>query len=231
MNVVNIPATPQRALFQRLEKVMMDVGVPGNSVVSPYELRVEQDITGSKTSYEFNLYQSQSDNPIEKKLNRNDGFFISHFGLGVYKLATADEEGQERVLFWPDPDVFSAANEADAIRQFYNGKLTLKTTPLERMRLSTRLLEYNPGVVNDTTNFYAAYGNSFVGPTLEQKGLFPVDPSPILDGNDDNEVVLTLGPGDASAAGTPADNKVVLLVYGFLVERAGGYFRQIYRQP
>lgn len=210
---------PQHARYVRVKQKMESAGL-GDFIISPHMLKVENVITGSLRQYKFDLFQNkQADRASELKLNRNDGFFITHMGLGVYN-ATAGSEGQAAIYTWPNDQVFSAAGEAAALEQFYRGAITLTTSPVERFQdYATENLKYNPGYTEDTTNFYAAIGQGFWGPTPEQRGLHPLEPMVILDGYMDNSYRLDLGPGDPAAAATPAagENVVLLMLYGYKV--------------
>lgn len=184
-------------------------------IVQPYVIRLEQQVT-SRTEYRFDLYEQQSgQNPSERRLNRNDAFFMSHVALGLLlEDTTAESEipiSNTQVRTFPDPAVFAGAGEAAALEAFYNAQLTIKTDPIERITdFDTNVLRYLP--LFDQPDAW--------GPSLEERGYFELAGEVIFDGAQNNTVQLALNSdADISAAVGIADQRtwVVMMLFGNLV--------------
>ena len=182
-------------------------------------LRLEQVVSATATQYVYNVYENAggTQRVTERRLSRNDAFAIEGLALWFYKAA-AGSEGQAQPYPWPNPTVFSGAGEAAALMAFYNGLLTLRTTPVDRIiSLDTQMLQYRPGFVPEAGAFVGAGGPSW-GPSTQERGFFPIIPEPVLDGQMDNQFTLTLGTGTPTAgATTPNINVSVLAVLGYQV--------------
>lgn len=216
---INTPVTELRALYLRV----MDV-LGGNFQATPRTLRMEQAVT-ARTQYKFNFYENAAqDSSTEIKLSRTDAFFISHLGLNLRKGGGTTEH--ESVLqTWPNPEIFTTAGAAAELEQFYNSKITFSTSPVNRLTdLHTSFFRYNPGRINDTN---AALGNSMYGPSMEQKGYFAIQPGIILDGYQDNELILDTGDSVFSNA-VGQNNYVVALAFGFVVANGARKFQDQY---
>ena len=225
-----VSSDPQRARYERLLGIMRQVGF-GEFYVYPHMLRVEQDITSPVSSrYTFSFFENaQADKATEIKLNRNDAFFWSHIGLGIYN-ATAGQEGHSQIYYTPDPLVFTTANEATALRQIYQGNISLQTKPVERLNMSTLPLEYNYGWKTQGATG-VSLGSSVYGPDMDSKGLFGMTPEVILSGDQDNDVILDIGPGTFTAAVAASGvNSIVLLAWGYLVVQGANLLGRWYRQ-
>lgn len=228
MQQINFPVTRMRSLYLRVTDIMAKTGL-GSYIATPFLIRMEQLLT-TRTQYNFDFYQNTAgDRPTEVKLNRNDAFFFADLGMGIYKEAASGSNRQQHVWTWPKSDVFSAAGEAAELEQLFNSLLTVKTSPVERLsNLHTSMFRYDPGYVNDTTNFYAAIGGSFDGPGLAQKGLLPIEPGIIVDGYQDNSIIVDTGDSSFTAVAGEGDDVLTVYCWGFKVENGAGRLGQFY---
>lgn len=238
MQSVHISPDVARADYGRM---LRNLNVnPEEFLINQDTLRLEKELSADRSSYNFDLYQnSGSDRPLEKKLNRNDVFCITHLALGVCKQDTTTspkQYGNFRVYHNADPNYFIGApagqvEEWVSVQTVWNGKLTVKTNTTDRLQeFLTQMLEYIPErghtkqaapQINDEWGQY--------GPSMEEKGYFKLTPNIILNGQQNNRITLELGSGDiASIEGTVDNtptavdtrNVVVLLLHGFTIHEA-----------
>jgi len=217
MNSVTISTNPRRAarmrVFEHLAANNPGRDVMADFIVQPYVLKLMQQVT-SRTEYRFDLYEEQSgQQAYERRLNRNDAFFMSHIGLGLIleDTATPVPVSNTQVRTFPDPAVFAGAGEATALEAFYNAQLTVKTDPIERITdFDTNVLRYLP--LFDQPDAW--------GPSLEERGYFELAGEVIFDGAQNNTIQLSLNAdADISAAvGIAGQNTwVVMMLFGNLV--------------
>lgn len=238
MQAVHVSPDIARADFNRM---LRRLGVnPEEFLINQDTLRLEKKLSADRSSYQFDLYQnSGSDRPLEKKLNRNDVFCITHLALGVCKEDTSTNPAQyanSRTYHSADPNYFAGApagqvKEFVSVQTAWNGKLTIKTNTTDRLQeFLTQLLEYIPerghtlqagSQLNDEWGQY--------GPSLEEKGFFKLTPNIILNGQQNNKILMDLGEGDISSIEGTADsggtavntrNVLVLLLHGFTIHEA-----------
>lgn len=219
MNNVTISTNPRRAarmrVFEHLAANNPGRDVMSDFIVQPYVLKLMQQVT-SRTEYRFDLYEEPSgQQAYERRLNRNDAFFMSHMGLGLlFEDTTALSPvpiSNSQVRTFPDPVIFAGAGEAVALEAFYNAQLTIKTDPIERITdFDTNILRYLP--LFDQPNAW--------GPSLEERGYFELAGEVIFDGAQNNTVQLSLNAdADISAAVGIADQRtwIVVMLFGNLV--------------
>lgn len=228
---VNVPTDAKRA---KLMRAVDALGINlSQFIIHDHTLRAESKLVAGNNSYRMNLYKNTgSDRPQEIKLARNDMFIMTHLGLALTKEDTASSKtnyGNYPLYTFPDPGFFlgnpaSGLSEWECLEVVYNGKLTIKTDNTDRLLdLSTQHLRYVP---------QRAFGSN-VGPeyggSMEQRGFFPTEPMIILNGQQDNQVELSVGTGDTaviaggidgSAAAVDTRNVVVVQLHGFLVSNA-----------
>ena len=229
MQQINFPVTRMRSLYLRVTDIMKKTGL-GSYIATPFLIRMENVIT-TRTQYSFDFYQNTAgDRPTEVKLNRNDAFFFADLGLGLYSEAASGSNRQQIVYTWPNPAVFAAAGpptEAAELEQLYNSLLTVKTSPVERLsNLHTSVFKYDPGREAGTAE--VGVGNSYWGPSLQQHGLLPIEPGIIVDGYQDNSIIIDTGDSDFTTVAGEGDDVLVVYCYGFKVENGAGRLGQFY---
>lgn len=235
-NVV-ISTSPIRAAYNRVRRLMTAENAGTEFIINQKTLRIEQLLTASKNQYTFDLYENRgSDRELEIKLNRNDLFFLTHIGLCLTKqdaTTTPAKYGNYPLFTHPDPNYFLGDDSTNptenlALECVYNGRLTIKTEPVERLvDYHTQMFRYVP-----ERNYTIAAGSQTDdefpqwGPDIESRGFVELHPNIILDGQENNEVRLTLGSGNTeliagavNGSGSAVDtrNVAVLLLHGFVV--------------
>lgn len=220
---------PTRGRYERVLEVMQATGA-GDFLVYPKLLRLENALNPARQNYTFNLYEDAPNfRASEIRLNRNDAFVCNAIGLALYKPSAEGEEGQAPLFTWPNTEVFATAGEAEALNQLYNGTLTIRTGPVDRLKdFHTSLLKYNPNdrLIAATAT---ATGGPIWGATNAQRGLYEWEPGIIFDGSDDNKVFLNAGPGDFSDSVPDGETNIVVVhMLGYLIEGGKGYLGRWY---
>ena len=217
-------------------------------IVQPQTLRVHKQLIAGKNSYTFDFYETpNSDHPLDIKLNRNDAFFASHIGVWVKRRGNSEatrNDGSYPYFTFPDPNYFLGANaganlpEWQALYCVYNGTITLKTKPTERLiKFAATNCLYVPERTWQGTaaTSQAAVEQPQWGADQEKRGLYHLPELVILGGNEDNTAEITLATGDTTNIGgtllannTASNqvNDVALVLHGFNVIRGA---EQVYQ--
>lgn len=237
---INISTDEQRAVFARLGDWFPAnlQAQASNFIITEASLRVEQLLVNNQNTYNFDLYQgtSNTDRPLEIKLNRNDLFFATHIAIGITKYDPSKSPvwyGNYPLWTYPESNYFvgtgsSAAIEYQALETVYEGNLTFQTGNVVRFGpVATSNFKYVPegryllGVASSTNT--TAQDPQY-GPAKEGRGFQRVTPNLVIDGQQTNIFSLQLGAGDTTniagatnAGGTAVNtrNVLVLQVYGF----------------
>lgn len=102
-------------------------GTYGKGAPSPSFLRVEQSLSNTKTRYAFDIKTTGNELATEKKLDRNDLFVVTHFG--IYLIAQVSTTiGIEVLQTYPNADVFVSATgfTPNHLNIIYNGHMEIK---------------------------------------------------------------------------------------------------------
>jgi hypothetical protein len=231
MNNVYFTPDTQRANYSRFRDLLIrEAGE--EFIINPQTLRLEAALSATRSNYSLDLFENRgSDRPLEQKLNRNDLFFLTHIAMGVAQAnPTAGHYANFPVYHHGDQNVFigndSGGNpqslEAYCLETLWNSKLTIKTSPVERLKdFLTNNFRYVPeNVANTTSKTTGQYG-----PTMEQRGFYAVQPNIIIDGYDNNTLELDLGAGaltniaggiNASNVAVNTRNVLVFFLHGFV---------------
>lgn len=217
-----ILSSERRALGARVRSI-----VGPNAIVEYTTLQINQLLTSTNNIYNFDLYKVPgADHPLDIKLDRNDGFFVSHIGLVLAKQDTSTTPpryANDQEFTHPDPNYFvgvaSSWNEWRSLMTVYNGLMTLSTGNAERIKdLWTGNFLYNPNrpaLLNSTD----PDNRPEFGPTLDQKGFYELAEMLGLSGQDNNDIKITLGSGNTAiidgsvdAAGSAVNTRNVLRI-------------------
>lgn len=231
MNNLYFTPSVQRAAYSRFRDLLLRESGE-EFIINEKTLRLEQALTANRSNYTFDLFENRgSDRPLEEKLNRNDLFFLTHVSMGVAQQdTTAGDYANFPIYFHGDKNVFIGNDgggnpdslEAYCIEALYNSRMTIKTSPVERLKdFLTLNFRYVPENIANATS--ATTGQ--FGPTMEQRGFYPVNPNIIIDGYDNNSIELELGTGsytniaggiNASNVAVDTSNVLVFLLHGFV---------------
>lgn len=227
----------KRAEYNRFKAFLSQMAPSTEFIITPALLRLEQVLVATRSKYTFNFYENQgADRTLERKLNRNDLFMITDIALGIVKQdAVAGDYANFPVFTFPDGNYFSGAAggvlEVDALHTIYNGRLNFLTKPVQRIE---NLLTYQLKFVPDSQTLLQA-GTQLAdeypqfGPTEAERGFLKVQPNLILSGQENHQVELELGTGQAtyiaggiddSGQAIDTSNVVVFFALGFEAKNA-----------
>lgn len=232
---INITPDISRADFSRMLRTL-NIGA-NDFLIHQDTLRVEAVLSSSNNRYKLNFFENPgSDNPSEKKLNRNDVFAITHIALGVakYNPSSTPVNWSGVVYFNEDANYFNGNNgESAALLTVWNGLLKLKTSTNDRIEdFKTNILRmvpergYTVAAGSQTGDEHAMYGGDG---DMSAKGLFKLTPNIILNGQQDNFAELVLGQGsktgiegtvDSAGSSVNTRNLLVFEAHGFLIHDA-----------
>ena len=211
----------------------------GDFIITERTLRLEVPYIGGKNSYELAIVENKgSDRPLERKLNRNDGFVLSHLGFGITKQDTSVSPAQYAnfpVLTFPDPNFFAGVSggisEAGCLECSYNGDVSLKVNNTEIIQefslLHNRFVPergYTLLAAPQVANEWPMYG-----PHMEQRGFYPYSVNAILNGQDNNTLNFQLGAGnteqiagltDKDGGAVNTRNVAVFFLHGYEIAEA-----------
>jgi hypothetical protein len=232
---------PERGRYNRVKQFLKEQFGNDQFLINQSTLRVEQELSATKDSYVFDLYEGtqSSDRPLEIKLSRNDLFFATHIAVCLTKQDTSTtpaQYGNFPLYTYPEPNFFAGDDSTNpkeflALETVYNGSYTFKTKTVERIsEMATLHNRFVP-----EAQYLIAAGSQLedslpgYGPTLENRGFKALEPAVVIDGNQNNEFRLELGEGDRSLIAGTVDNAgdavntrnvLVLLINGFKVPNA-----------
>lgn len=179
---------------------------------TPGEIRVEVAIANNKNLYNFNVQLTGSETVTERKLDRNDLFFVTHYGLLLLKrLSTLT--GHERLFSYPDRVEF-ADDSTNFIGQHLNVmyagdfRVTIDNNVIiqrqatrDFMKLPNRqgqaaaYYAINAAGAEATSSVLAAASKSLLVNDPETDpfaGLVESNPNFILSGSNKNEISATI---------------------------------------
>lgn len=230
---VILPASSRRAAYERCLHWLRETTGSDEYTISQGDLRLESVLDKNLSTYKFDTLGigNAQQRPLEKKLNRNDLFFITDMALCITKqdtVSTVKKYSNFPLYTYPDPSVFvgingSAQTEKDALQTVYNSELTLITGSQKR----------NNGILTHNFRYLSEMsfekGSPLYGPNDPERGYYPIEPTLVLTGKQDNSFELVLGAGEREviAGGLSAANEavnttnvVVLLLKGFFASNA-----------
>lgn len=208
-----------RLSFERAKDSIQAAGFNMNrAVLSQSYLRSEVVLSTSQTRYRFPLLVNDNfgigggltTTTTTQLLNLQDAFYVSHIGFYVAKPASSTDSTFQLVTY-PNAIIFSTANTASSLYQFYNGYMTLT--------VNNRVLIPNM----DLYRFYDVpqTQDGSTGGTIidQQKGsdsaLYPIEPGVVLVGSKQNvlEVVIP-----AALTAVESNSRAVIQFYGHLAQ-------------
>jgi len=226
MNV--LPITQQRQGLLNVKNWLDAHGAnPDEFIISPSTLRLEALFDANTGAHTLNVKENTGNvRPQENRLSLNDLFFLDQIALNITKQnasATPPEYGNVPLFTFADPNFFTVAGEAKALQTLYSGNTEFKTSTVSRIpKILNHNFEYVPEaqvIPTGAATDLAAASRAGYGPAPEQKGFMTLGSLYIMDGSEDNKVIVSLGSGLRTAiAGTsPNVNVLVCLLQGYIV--------------
>lgn len=207
----------RRALYNDLKSQEKYAG----KIVTPGYLRLEQSVQNTLTNIQFNVLENQgTQNVTERRLKLPDAFVIEKLSICLMKAgattsATQSEIAVSQLHTFPNPTVFSAANEAANMMNIYNGYLSVRvneTVYIDSMdvnrfyRVSTSQQGAGPAVAIPRDEWNAP-----------DYSFYELTPTITLDGGASNYINLYF-PSSINMGGTSSQNFVVCIARGFLIQ-------------
>lgn len=192
------------------------------AIVTQSYLRLEAEL-GSQSQIEWNVLKNEGTvNATERRLSINDAFLCDMLSIMLYKVPDGESNGVQQLDTFPNPLVYTAANEAGNLQSIYNGFLSARVNStvfidsLDVMRFlrvgnSQEGVDLGGGTGANATGVYQA--------SEYRSANYPFDklsPTIKLSGSAKNELKLQL-PASADLSGTGSTNYVVLLLRGLLI--------------
>lgn len=144
----------ERSVYRKLAKEYP------NQVIAPGKLRLESTITNSQNIIPFNVLEDTTvPTRTEKRLNKNDMFFMVSLGLFLAKLETG-KEGRTKLLTYVNLTEFVAAAgfTPTDLEVVYNGNVSLKISTREYISiLDTNRFRYVPQTQQTAATNYDQY--------------------------------------------------------------------------
>ena len=221
-------------------------------IINRHVLRMEQLLAPNQSTYRFQMKQgnTSTDGPNQVLLNDDDAFVLVGLSIGIVKhdLTTSPPQyGNFQLFTYPDPEVFVGAPagspfEYQSLLCIWNGTLQFNTASLLRIKphdTSDYLM-----VPREQVTPPVADVNDLLNPTLPEFGgrgdtsrsYIEIQPTPLIDGQMQNEFTLNLGAGNytgidgsytsAGAATATSRNWLVLRAYGLLIAQGSTAAKQ-----
>lgn len=188
-------------------------------------LRLESSALATQGSVSFACNaddQSVPESATELRLEKVDSFCITRIGMYIMRYTTASGRQTGRFRTYPNPNIFTAAGEADALQSLYNAKLDIMVNrKLYYPQLDTQqhyMVPIMPEKTGTVTAPVATYAAGIDRDSLDNNnGMIDFIPSCTLFGGNTNQIEITLPANAAMAAAAGSTNIVVLMLRGFLM--------------
>lgn len=188
-------------------------------IISPSYLRSEQAFTSTKSNYQFDIKKVGNEVATEIKLDRNDLFVVSRWGMFLSNQNPASI-GKEVPQSYPNLQVFPAVagSVAADLEAFYNGSSSLKIANRVNIEnLSNQEFRYVPSTQQSSAANKSEMNLSDAcykpASTIYLHGTMDIQVSTQFP----SYVGIGLTPADPTVNGT---NKMVLMYFGFLIKGA-----------
>ncbi len=223
--------TPKRALLAEIERMNAGLGLR-NAIQLPGYLRSEV-VLGQQNEITFRTGTNEPNNggagifATENRLDINDAFFVTHYGLYFYKFTTAAgnaARSRARLHSFPNATVFGA--NAPELEGAYNGKLSLRvddTVFIDSMdvRRFYNARTAQQGVAVST----AASNNAYTADDWSGAEMFANETDPLVRLNGPGKNVIRVALPDTMNFGLVPTETIVAVCYlrGWLSQNGGGF--------
>lgn len=212
-----------RLAFEKAKQAINSAGFSlGQAVLSQSYLRLEVALSTTITNYQFPVLTNDvsSSNTTsfntEQRLNLQDAFVCSSIGLFFCKPSSSTATNFQLVTY-PNAQIFSAANTATSLYNWYNSSLSLTVNNRQIVPAYDLYRHYSvPQTQQQTAPYYAANTEAFKD---QQSGadsaFYPVEPAWVLVGSKQNTLQVQL-PQAMTAVET--NSRAVLVLRGHLAQ-------------
>ena len=191
----------------------------GQAVLSQGFLRIEGPLSTTQTLYNFPILAN--DNSVATtntsvRLQLQDAFYVSSMFFGFGKPSSSTDSSFQLVTY-PNASIFSTANTASSLYQWYNSSLSLTCNNRQIVPNYPLYAHYDVPQQQTTTN--ADYTTSSINYKDQQKGISsgvcPIEPGWVLVGSKNNSLQVAL-PNAMTAVET--NSRAIIIFYGHLAQ-------------
>lgn len=209
-----------RLAYNKAKDAIKSAGLSvGQAVLSQGFLRLEVPLSTTQTLYTFPILQN--DNSVATtntsvRLALQDAFYVSSMFFGFAKPSSSTDSTFQLVSY-PNASIFTTANTASSLYQFYNSSLSL--TCNNRQIVPNYPLYAHYDVPQQQTTANADYTTSGINYKDQQRGtmsgVVPIEPGWVLVGSKNNVLQVAL-PNSLTAV--ESNSRAVIIFYGHLAQ-------------
>lgn len=211
-----------RAVYNFIQEEWGEQAVASLIATQSY-LRVEQTVNNQSSKYNFDILANGTETPVERKLNKNDVFIVTHLaGYLIQYVASggAVTKYTAPLQTYPNSFAFAGTPTPADLNIFYNGFLNISVGRVKFFEgYPAHLFAKYPRTQQTSASNYSDRELS--------EGGASIDPLAILSGSANNSIewILPMSTGALAIAdsGTTTVTKVVFHPFGFLVNNAANY--------
>lgn len=218
-----------RAVYNYIQQEWGQTGDPNidgavaSLIATQSYLRCESLITNSASKYTFDILANGNETPVERKLNKNDVFIVTHLaGYLIQYTAVAGviQKWTSPLQTYPNATYFAGTPTPGDLNVFYNGFLNISVGRVKFFDgYPAHLFAKYPRTQQTTSANYSDRELSDGGASIE--------PLAILSGSANNTIEWNIPMGQGALAiadnGATTVTKVVFHPFGFLVNNAANY--------
>lgn len=216
-------AVGSRLAFEKAKEGIQRAGFSlGQAVLSQSYLRLEVSLSTTNTLFTFPVLQNDTtaNNSAafntENRLALQDAFYCSQIGLffGVPSSSTATNY---QLVTYPNVSIFSAANTATSLFNWYNSTLSLTVNNRQIVPAWDMYRHYDvPQTQQQTAPYYAANTVPFKDQQSGSDSSFvPVEPGWVLVGSKQNVLQVQL---KTAMAAVETNSRAILILRGHLAQ-------------
>jgi hypothetical protein len=212
-----------RLAFEKAKQAINAAGFSlGQAVLSQSYLRLEVALSTTITNYQFPVLTNDvsSSNTTsfntEQRLNLQDAFVCSSIGL-FFCVPSSSTATNFQLVTYPNANIFSAANTATSLNNWYNSSLSLTVNNRQIVPAYDLYRHYSvPQQQQATDAYYTTSGIDFKD---QQSGadsaFYPVEPAWVLVGSKQNTLQVQL---PQAMAAVETNSRAVIILRGHLAQ-------------
>jgi len=212
-----------RLAFEKAKQAINAAGFSlGQAVLSQSYLRLEVALSTTITNYQFPVLTNDvsSSNTTsfntEQRLNLQDAFVCSSIGL-FFCVPSSSTATNFQLVTYPNANIFSAANTATSLNNWYNSSLSLTVNNRQIVPAYDLYRHYSvPQQQQATDAYYTTSGIDFKD---QQSGadsaFYPVEPAWVLVGSKQNTLQVQL---PQAMQAVESNSRAVIILRGHLAQ-------------
>lgn len=210
-----------RLAYEKAKEAINRAGFSvGQAVLSQSFLRLEVDLSTTKTGYQFPVLVNDNSNGSQKnteqRLNLQDAFYASSMGLFFAKPSSASDTTFQ-LCTYPNASIFTTANTAASLYSFYNGQMQLTVNNRQIIPAYDLYRHYEVPQQQQTAN--ADYTTSAINYKDQQSGansaFYPIEPGIVFVGSKQNSLQVIL---PAALAAVETNSRAIIILRGHLAQ-------------